>query len=1379
MKSRILNIVLVLVLATLPMSANAGWSEAQQATYQTLPAPAMVEQSPAPDVDFKSSPVMFIENVGQWDDGARFQVWGGPAGTMWLAEDAIWITVVEPGETSRQVDRVLDPMARWLPEDQEDLAPRRGANIKLSFVGANPHPRIETFDRLDTTVSYFYGNDPEQWRPDVPVWGGVRYVELYPGIDLEVTDEAGKMTSRLTARSEANLSLVRLHVEGATMIEVEQGELWLASAAGSLALPLPYANFLYRVDGLTEAGQAGSWHAAPRATDISVSSAPTDDPVDLFYSTFLGGSSGDPGYGIVVDGAGSAYVTGTTNSGNFPTTPGAFDPGYNGGYVDAFVVKLNPTGSNLIYATFLGGSLDDRSWAIALDRADSAYIAGGTTSSNFPTTPGAFDTSYNGSDAFVAKLNPDGSELAYATFLGGIGSDAGYGIAVDEAGSGYVTGATDSGDFPTTPGAFDTSYDGSDAFVVKLNPAGSGLAYGTFLGGGLGDRGWAISVDGNGSAYVSGGTGSSNFPTTSGAFDTSFNGSAWDAFVVKLNPTGSGLAYASFLGGNGDEESHGLAVDGNGNAYATGHTYSSDFPTTPGAFDPSYNLSDAFVVKLNSAGSGLMYATYLGGNNTDYGYGIVVDEAGSAFVTGYTLSSNFPTTPNAFDPSFNGGYIDAFLVKLSAVGSSLTYGTFLGGNDEDYGFAAALDRAGSAYLTGDAGSSNFPTTPGAFDPGYNGGAADAFVVKLAALGTGGTLSISGSVRDQANQPISEVIITAGSAGSVMTDNTGAFLIPNLMPGWYTLVASKAGLSFTPSQRLVVVDDNITAEDFRGTTDGGPPNPFLDLPFDYDGSEANYRQALKNWDDEGRINSWFDHKYPDYSKVSGIWLYRGDPHTENFEEMSGVPCYENFCYDGHNGVDFSRPEVANRSSWPVLAAANGVVITPTFHSGYGRNLILYHDAGEGNGYFTRYAHLDTISVTTGITVSALYTIGLAGNSGSGGAGYHLHFGVYRDDGDGRWEPSQDKAVDPFGWERTNLIDPWVQDRSGATSHYLWIYDEDEELYCPLNQTTIIDDPLAGTHIRIAPNTFPGQIRLRYSPGWVALPLDGLFSSGYAFDLQVLEWIGVGTHVPDSIPSEIPLTSPITVTVAYSDTALTHLDESQLAIYHWDSELTMWHPLATIVDTQTNIVVAQAETLGGFDLQAPLLCSTDAFEPDDGYQAARLVWPNDWPLTRGLDIPNDSDWITVQAAPGVAYTIRTQNLAGGADTVVNLYDMDAVTLLASDDNTGGGLASEIHWTAPYSGTYFIETASAPGGATNCSATYELTVSTIPGDVIADCQVDVMDLQAVAERWQLSEANPDPDSDLETPNYETRFDLNRDGVITVIDIQLVLAQWGQVCP
>jgi Beta-propeller repeat len=449
----------------------------------------------------------------------------------------------------------------------------------------------------------------------------------------------------------------------------------------------------------------------------------------LAYSTYLGGSDSEHALGIAVDAAGSAYLTGDTGSADFPTVPGALDTSYNG-TGDAFVTKLAPNGASLVYSTYLGGRGADGGLGIAVDGAGSAYLTGYTGSADFPTTPGALDTSFNGfDDAFVTKLASNGAKLLYSTYLGGSdGNDIGYGIAIGAADSAYVTGYTSSANFPTTPGAFDTSLNSFDAFVTKLAPDGRSLAYSTYLGGSATDLGFGIAVDAARSAYVTGETVSLDFPTTPGAFGSSLD-LAQDAFVTKLAPNGASLVYSSYLGGSSYDNGVGVAVDAAGSAYLTGQTQSVDFPTTPGAFDTSADGADEFVTKLAPDGASLVYSTYLGGGGGEYSFGIAVDGAGSAYVTGQTSSDNFPTTPGALSSSLDGP-TDAFATKLVPSGASLAYSTYLGGSSFDGGGGAiAVDAAGSAYVTGQTQSVDFPTTPGAFDTSLN-GCCDAFVTKL-------------------------------------------------------------------------------------------------------------------------------------------------------------------------------------------------------------------------------------------------------------------------------------------------------------------------------------------------------------------------------------------------------------------------------------------------------------------------------------------------------------------------------------------------------------------------------------------------------------------------------------------------------------------------
>ena len=399
----------------------------------------------------------------------------------------------------------------------------------------------------------------------------------------------------------------------------------------------------------------------------------------LIYSTYLGGSSFDQGRGIAVDRDGHAYVTGRTESTDFPITPGAFQTA-NAGGSDAFVTKLSHRGTALIYSTYLGGSSGEIGLGIALDRNGQAHVTGSTDSTDFPTTPGAFQTTAPGSgDAYVAKLNRRGTALDYSTYLGGSivtpsprpggeHGDFGRGITVDSEGHAFVTGDTDSADFPTTPDAFQTANAGGlDAFVTKLNRRGSDLVYSTYLGGSDLDFGLAIAVDRGGRAHVSGRTDSIDFPTTPGAFQTAYAGGS-DAFVTKLNRRGTAPVYSTYLGGSDFDQSddEGIALDRDGHAYVSGFTGSTDFPTTPGALQTANaGAPDVFVTKLTRRGTALVYSTYLGGSNHDVGGGIEVDRDGRAYVTGITFSADFPTTPGAFQTAFAGS-IDAFVAKIAS-----------------------------------------------------------------------------------------------------------------------------------------------------------------------------------------------------------------------------------------------------------------------------------------------------------------------------------------------------------------------------------------------------------------------------------------------------------------------------------------------------------------------------------------------------------------------------------------------------------------------------------------------------------------------------------------------------------------------------------------
>jgi hypothetical protein len=650
------------------------------------------------------SNVMFFENAGQFDPAARYQVWGGQQ-IAWLADDAIWVTAVE----------------------RSSGGTREGTNIRLSFAGANPRARLEPFGRLDTHVSYFIGNDPAQWRSAVPVWRGARYVDLYPGVTLELSGAGRELAWRLSARPDADLTNVRLRIEGADSVALQDGRLLIAVAGGRLSLA-PEASFPLPVEVAGAGGAAGQLLIpADLPAAAAPAAAPSDDPASLAYSTYLGPGGGDEMCdAIAVDNAGRAYVTGNTTSASFPVTPGAFDTTYTLGQ-EAFVARFNAAGSKLEYATFLGGS----DWeyatprcAIAIDPAGRAYVAGETDSSDFPTTAGAYDTTFNGGnvagDAFVARLNATGTVLEFATYLGGSRDDDIAALALDDQGRAYVAGSTNSPNFPALNGP-DATFNGDwDGFAARLSANGSALEFSTFLGGKGQDSATGIAVESSYRTSVVGLTASGDFPTTPGAFDRSF-GAPSDAFLVRLSPSGGAREVSTFLGGQGSERGATLALDRTGRAYIALSTQSADVPTTPGALDTSLGGSyDCYVARMSASASSLEYGTYLGGSGIEcYGYtAIAVDRNGRAVVAGNVLAdsaADFPVTAKAFDTSFNDGWDDAFVALLNASGSALEYSTFLGGKDDEGGRSVVLDAVGHAFVTGDTYSDNFPTTAGAFD----------------------------------------------------------------------------------------------------------------------------------------------------------------------------------------------------------------------------------------------------------------------------------------------------------------------------------------------------------------------------------------------------------------------------------------------------------------------------------------------------------------------------------------------------------------------------------------------------------------------------------------------------------------------------------------
>jgi hypothetical protein len=716
-RKRALVVVAVTLLALL--AALISTAEAPDADHHSSAASVADQSGAVPQMSEKEAlnsyeklPLSFIPNEGQASDEAvRYYAQGAGYGFFFTKGGAMLSFTNGEG---------------------------RGHALGLSFLGTNPDATLEAQKRLSGEVNYLMGDDPAKWQQGLPTHGELLYGGLWPGIDMAVRgEEGGKLKYEFHMQPGSSVEDIRLGYRGAERLSVGTGgELLVQTSLGVVedAAPVSYQRIggeRVEVESRYKLTGDGGYGFAVGAYDPRY---PLVIDPGLDYSTFLGGGDGDRGWDIALR-DGRAYVTGDTSSTDYPTTTGAFDTTYNG-VGDAFVTKLNASGSALAYSTFLGGTEFDQGQGIAVDGSGRAYVTGNTSSTDYPTTTDAFDTTLNSNDAFVTKLNASGSALAYSTFLGGTSVDFGNDIAVDGSGSAHVTGQTRSADYPTTTDAFDRTFNGglADAFVTKLNASGSALAYSTFLGGTDNtdetDQGLGIAVR-NGTAYVTGEAAAADFPTTTGAYDTSYNGGSSDVFVTKLNAAGSALAYSTFLGGTNDDIGWDITVR-DGRAHVTGQTAAADYPTTTGAFDRTFNggifPGDAFVSKLNAAGSALAYSTFLGGTFTDRGESIAVDGSGRAYVTGFTLSTDYPTTRGAFDRTFNGEQ-DAFVTKLNASGSALAYSTFLGGGSGDAGLGIAVDGSGRAYVTGNTSSTDFPTTTGAYDTTHN-GASDAFVTKL-------------------------------------------------------------------------------------------------------------------------------------------------------------------------------------------------------------------------------------------------------------------------------------------------------------------------------------------------------------------------------------------------------------------------------------------------------------------------------------------------------------------------------------------------------------------------------------------------------------------------------------------------------------------------
>jgi hypothetical protein len=702
-------------------------------------------------------PLIFIPNRGQLDERVDFVINGKDKGIYFTAEGLTYV-LIEQGEEQQSVDELSSP--REIEPDQIGSATSQTSwVVKLDFVEARQGVRPESLEEAETVISYFKGKS-EEWQAGFRASSKIIYRDLWPGIDLVYSGTVNRLKYEFIVHPGADPSQIKLAYRGANSVKLnENGQLEISTPIAAFSDDLPLAwqgenntrrevKVAYALNETTNSGvhtysfDIGAYDT--RETLIL-------DPAMLVYCGFLGGGGDDFGNGLAVDNSGAVYLTGHTNSNQmtFPVIVGP-DLVHNGGF-DAFIAKINPTGSSLEYCSYLGGSGYDSSWCIAIDTAGNAYVAGQTASNNFPVTVGPFLT-YNAKDeAFVAKVNSAGTALVYCGYLGGTQNECAYGIAVDAAGNACVTGQTGSGNFPVVNAGWANATTlqggslGKDAFVAKVNPTGTALAYSGYLGGTGYDLAKCIAVDVAGDAFVSGETRSTDFPIVNASWTnaTGYQGGVSDAFMVKINPTGSALTYSGYFGGSGNESAYGIAVDASGSAYLAGQTSSPNLSVVNTAWTGAAALrgnTDAFVAKINPAGIALDYCGYCGGDDVESASSITVDTAGNAYVAGTTYSANFPAQNTAWDNSttFQSGPglfpgADAYIAKINPSGTTLVWSGYLGGSTgNDSGNGIAVDPAGRVYVAGTSFSANFPVT----NAGWTGsalrqGTRDAFVAKIA------------------------------------------------------------------------------------------------------------------------------------------------------------------------------------------------------------------------------------------------------------------------------------------------------------------------------------------------------------------------------------------------------------------------------------------------------------------------------------------------------------------------------------------------------------------------------------------------------------------------------------------------------------------------
>lgn len=658
-----------------------------------------------------SAALRFEPNRGQFEDQVRFAA-RGPRYGLYLTDEGATLALLQ--------DR----------SHQEVVTMRLVGGRAVAPVGSRTLPG---------SLNYLVGNDRSKWRSGVESYGQVTYSDVLPGVHL-VYRSSTQAELEYDLRLDAGVDPTPLEVElrGAQSLTLDSAGNAVVQLASGAQL-LERAPVAYQTNAAGERLAVSSRYELRAPNRLGFVVGPHDrqlplviDPV-LSYATYLGGQNFDQLYSVAADQAGNTYVAGYTTGFLFPTI-NPYQGAYLAGGSDAVICKISPTGGGFIYSTYLGGSGADQAYAIATDGAGNAYVSGVTYSTDFPTVA-AFQATPGGgglADAFVAKLDSVGASLLYSTYLGGNSDDFPRGIAATASGQAFVVGSTFSANFPLANAYQNTLKGGQDAFITAFNPAGNALSYSTFLGGTSAEYGNALTALPGGEVIAVGNTSSSNFPTQA-PFQAAFAGGSGDAFVTRLNASGSALVNSTYLGGQfGDEASAVTSVAGA--AVVVGYTTSTNFPTAAAAqpaIGSTGGVRDAFVTRFNAAGSALVHSTYLGGSGEEWALGVAAD-ATYSYVVGYTASTNFPLLlPLAGQGSYNGA-IDGFVAAYSA-GGIRSYATYLGGSAEDKALAVALQPGRGIHIAGNTLSPNFPVLSPLPAQNAARGSQDGFVVRSPVL----------------------------------------------------------------------------------------------------------------------------------------------------------------------------------------------------------------------------------------------------------------------------------------------------------------------------------------------------------------------------------------------------------------------------------------------------------------------------------------------------------------------------------------------------------------------------------------------------------------------------------------------------------------------